>query len=575
MIMPFLKNQQSPSPVSCLAGLLLSGLLFSGSLGAQGQCGASIIQAGNNGQPARFSVLLEDGAATLNDFIRVSSPNGGAFEVEADGLRDERTGKTIPASRITLAQTAFTIAKGDTEELGLEIDTIEEAGLFAGQLFITHPADSCHLAVPIELEVVRAGQLTVLEPDQNLEVKFVSPSWLNGLIPRKIRHQGLVFRVENHGASTVTISRFTLSLKGQSTEQALTEKDVSWQGEEKAIGPESIQTIRLSLNKGAKLDADEYKGLLRIHFEGALKPITLPVTLYARVGVGGAILVLLLGIFVGRMMKDVNKAGDQLEAMGRFIPIRARVEKMDHEPTRNLLIAEMNELEAEINKVADSAGREAVEKKLDVLDRKVAQLQQMFRLFSDTEERMKKLNLDEDLYNEIVDKFLLLRTAILEGNDEESKKVLADIQSAIGKMGASRDVSRGSSRGIGAAVQAEMARLNEALEDKGGETKPAELTWREQAGKWALRILDLIAGVKVTARVRYGLFRPLVALAAFLVIVLLGFQEIYVNGGDTFGLEGVYDYLKLFLWGIVSDVFSRTLIGNSSVEGFMGTPVNK
>ncbi|MCO6487666.1 MAG: hypothetical protein J5I98_04570 [Phaeodactylibacter sp.] len=575
MTMPLFKTQKSSSPAYFLGSLIFSGLLFLGSASAQGQCDTSVLRVERNGQPVRFSVLLGDSAARLNDFIRVSSPAGGAFEAEAGGLRDERTGKTIPASHIRLAPTAFTVAKGDTEEVGLEVAPIGEAGLFAGQLFITHPADSCHLAVPIELEVVRAGQLTVLEPDRNLEVKVVSPSWLNGLIPRKIRHQGLVFRVENHGASAVTIDRFSLSLKGQSTEQALTEKDVSWQGEEKAIGPESIQTIRLSLNKDAKLDADEYKGFLRIHFEGALKPITLPVTLYARVGVGGAILVLLLGIFVGRMMKDVNKAGDQLEVMGRFIPIRARVEKMDHEPTRNLLIAEMNELEAEINKVADSAGREAVEKKLDVLDRKVAQLQQMFRLFSDTEDRMKKMDLDAGLYNEIVDKFLLLRTAILEGKDEESKKVLADIQSAIGKMGASRDVTRGSSGGIGAAVQAEMAKLNEALEDKGGETKPAVLSWGDRAGKWALRILDLIAGVKVTARVRYGLFRPLVALAAFLVIVLLGFQEIYVNGGDTFGLEGVYDYLKLFLWGIVSDVFSRTLIGNSSVESFMGKSADK
>ena len=57
--------------------------------------------------------------------------------------------------------------------------------------------------------------------------------------------------------------------------------------------------------------------------------------------------------------------------------------------------------------------------------------------------------------------------------------------------------------------------------------------------------------------------------ATFIVLLLLGFNEIYINGGETFGAEGIMDYLKLFLWGVVSDVFSRSLTSDDLVGGFM------
>ncbi|GJM35627.1 MAG: hypothetical protein DHS20C18_46280 [Saprospiraceae bacterium] len=550
---------------------MLTGLFLLANLPVRGQCDPSVLQVVDNERPVRFSVLIEEGKASLNDFIRVRSATGGEFEVKADALRDERTGKTIAANRITLTPTKFSIAKGDSEELGLEIAELEQTGLFTGQLFITNQADSCNIIIPLEVEVVADGQLSVLESDRNLEVRFVSPSWLNGLIPHKIRHQGLHFRIENTGDSPVEIEDFTLSLKGNSTKQVLSEKDFNWGDEKKVVAPQKIQTIRLPLANQMKIDADEYDGLLRLYFNGALKPMTLTVTLYTRIGVAGAILALLLGIAVGRMMKDVNKAQDQLEVMDRFIPLRARAEKLTDQPTKELLKTEMDEIEAKINKVTDAAGREALEERLNGLERKIIQLEHFFLLLSNTLERMKEEGIDRDRYNkEIHPKFVLLRTAILEGKEEESKKVLAELKNAITELyNESRDVL---DKGSTSEVEAEMKKVMDSFTVVDAKTSTAPLSTGEKVEKWALRILNFIAGVKVTARVRYGLFRPLVSLATFLVIVLLGFQEIYVNGGDTFGVDGIYDYLKLFLWGVVSDVFSRTLIGNSSVDTFMAKP---
>ncbi len=572
LIMSLLQMEKQPkkNSIALLAGWSFIGLLLLVSVEAQGQCDASILKTADN-SPTRFSVLIEDGAASLNDFIRLTSTTGGTFVAKVGALRDESTGKTIPADRISLLQTSFSIAPGDTEALGIEISGIDHAGLFTGQLFISHQEDSCHLIIPLELAVAKAGQVSVLEPDRNLEVKFVSPSWLNGLIPRKIRQQGLNFRVENTGDLPVEIEGFTLSLKGNETQQVLSEKDFTWAEEENTIAPQKIQTIELPLASEVKLEADQYNGFLRLYFKGALKPMTLPVTLYTRIGVTGAILALLLGIMVGRMMKDVNNAQDQMEVMERFIPLRARVEQISDQSTKAVIKAEMDEIEAKINKVKDAASREEVEQILNAQERKIGQLEQFFALLASTMARVKQEEIDPATFNkEVLPKFGILRTAILEGKEEESKKALEDLKVAIDELySGSRDVFN--NRG-GVEIDPEMTKILETLEGKGREITTAPLTTGQKIEKWALRILNFIAGVKVTARVRFGLFRPLVSLATFLVIVLLGFQEIYVNGGDTFGVEGIYDYLKLFLWGVVSDVFSRTLIGNASVDSFMAKP---
>jgi hypothetical protein len=43
------------------------------------------------------------------------------------------------------------------------------------------------------------------------------------------------------------------------------------------------------------------------------------------------------------------------------------------------------------------------------------------------------------------------------------------------------------------------------------------------------------------------------------LLVLWGFQSLYLSNGTTFGAGGLYDYLGLFLWGLSADVAQRTL----------------
>ncbi len=61
------------------------------------------------------------------------------------------------------------------------------------------------------------------------------------------------------------------------------------------------------------------------------------------------------------------------------------------------------------------------------------------------------------------------------------------------------------------------------------------------------------------AELRYWLIRPVLAIILWILLGLLGLEILYVNGGATFGVASLYDYLGLFLWGISSDVSMRVL----------------
>ena len=167
----------------------------------------------------------------------------------------------------------------------------------------------------------------------------------------------------------------------------------------------------------------------------------------------------------------------------------------------------------------------------------------------------------------VLQEFNSVRDEILAGASMEAiDGSFEKLQVAVKEATAS---SSGGSRSIlgddnDRSLTSEMQKTRKGLEEFSVSTQSVELSGWEKFQNQVLRFLNFVSGIKVSARVRYGLFRPIIGLTTFIVLVLLGFQEIYIDGGATFGAEGVYDYLKLFLWGIISDVFSRSLAGSDA-----------
>ncbi|MBK8988207.1 MAG: hypothetical protein IPM39_19430 [Chloroflexi bacterium] len=84
-----------------------------------------------------------------------------------------------------------------------------------------------------------------------------------------------------------------------------------------------------------------------------------------------------------------------------------------------------------------------------------------------------------------------------------------------------------------------------------------ETRWRRFVARIKLRLLGLVTNFRPELGLRLG--RPLVWIITVTLLVLTGFQTLYVAQGITFGANPMTDYLVLFLWGVTSDVSGATV----------------
>lgn len=438
---------------------------------------------------------------------------------------------------------------------------------------------ACILFCPqIYAEDSTASGLVVIKADGAQELRAVSGSFLNRLVPKSIRQDTINVRVQNEGSTVATVNGFGLALKGKSTQRAITGDHANWiDGEASAgnvtVAPGAIHTLSYKLDLPRSLGADQFDGLLRVYLKDTDQSLDVPVTLFTRIGVFGAVLALVLGTLVGRVMKDMDQAEDQMILMGAYVPLRRRIDTLTNQGAKHALLREMQAVEAEINKVTDEQGRKLVAADIESITQKVVQLEEMDSLFEQTNRRAD--DFDSEQWERIKNKFDDLYALTVHGDSDQIRKGMEELKEEMKPAGRTRggifaDEEKSPETEMDAELLQKFDQALETIYMPSPAMPAAELTLWDKFEKWLLGIVSFFAGIKVTAKIRYALFRPLLALITFAVLILLGFQEIYVNGGDTFGVNGLYDYLKLFLWGVLSDVFSRTLAGNPAVSKFTG-----
>lgn len=505
-------------------------------------------------------------------YLLITSNSPASLDVGAV-LKDEAQGLLLPSASLILPASPIVVEAGKPKEVPVTVSNVEQAGHYKGQLQFSRK-DGQSWSLPMEVHLREPWEADIYEEDKAPVINTASASLLNGMLPRRIRQPGINLRIDNKGSENLAISNISLALKGEKTNAPFTSRIVSLDSATLGleIPPEGLETLWFTFRKELnQLPADSYKGEMRIYFKGFEAPLSANVTVNKRIGALGAILLLFLGIVLGRWIKDLNKAKGQLELMERFVPLRAKVDQLTDTIAQKQLLDEVEALEQEINTVFSDEAKAEVEAKFPPIEKKVAQIRELEALVARLEERIEELELDEDqietIHQMAASKVRLVRDTVLAGQEEEAKAALEGLAKFL------EDPTEGRSRSVTGDVlsllnkfmEPILKKISEPAVAEGGEEKqqPGQL---QRAVFW---LLNFLSGVKVSARLRYGLMRPVITLATFVVILLLGFNEIYINGGDTFGSEGIMDYLKLFLWGIISDVFSRSLTDIEAVKSFM------
>lgn len=513
-------------------------------------------------------------------YIRLKSNKDTTYSLSVTSLTDEETTASIPAANVQLSTTEIRLEAGKTSEIKIEVTGVRSAGYYVGMLQIVQKgeATSCFRELPFIVDIKVPGQISILDTDQSLIIKTVEKSWMMGLLPRNIRQEGLFVRVENHGPASVSFDGFSLSLKGLNTQHPVGKVDVVWENPDEVIPPGGIATMRFIFTDSARnvLQPDEYSGSLRLHAKNFPSTLSVGVTMFSRTGVLGALFALLLGIFVGRMLKSVNNNQEQIELMKKFVPLRDSIREVMEESTRNTLLAEADLIEKQINKVKGADQAPEVEAMIEPLTWKVTQIKTLDKTYTELATRFKDKKVSSAKQAPVLEELNKTTNAILAGDQaaaaEGYKGIRSTAETAL--AGQKSRGGLGDATAIDPALEQEMRGLDSLL--KQGDIKMSlpsgsvEKTFLQKFEDWFFRVFSMIGGMGASARVRYGLFRPLVGLITFLVVLMIGFQEIYLNGGDTFGAAGLYDHLKLFVWGVVSDIFSRTLSDENTVASLKG-----
>ena len=517
--------------------------------------------------------LLGEGQS-FTGYLLISSSSEMRLQAKLKPLKDAAQATFLHSDFLAVSPNPLNIEPGRNAELSFTVEDGGAPGAYAGELELLEEKSGNKWIIPVEVNLRQHANAKIYPDDESPQVNTAGSSFLNFLLPKSIRQDGLNIRIDNDGDGELTVSNISLALKGQNTNTALTEAflrpDTSLDGLE--IGPKGLEALSLHFDKKAfkGLPADTYKGEFRIYFKDAAEPLSTNVVVNKRMGAFGAILLLILGIIVGRWIKGLDKAKNQMELMERFVPLRVKVDKLTDLLARKHLWDELALLESQIDKVQSDESRATAEEGFPPLEKKVDQIRELEALQERLSEQFKEEKASAEIKSQASQQLRAARDAILDGNEQEAQEAIQKMDELINAL--SKDKSKGILDELivpaAQAVKRQMTKLLQSVEaEKGEKGKGEQPAWRES---FFFRAMQWISGVSMSARFRYGFIRPLVTLATFIVLLLLGFDEIYVNGGETFGAAGIMDYLKLFLWGVVSDVFSRSLTSDDLVGGFIG-----
>lgn len=475
----------------------------------------------------------------VEGLIELYSNTGGAFTITLGSLKDAYSKRVVGTSGIQFkldgnppfsGGTAFTIGREKRAELLVVLPKGIPPGLYQTTLEIQNQ-HNCRWPVHLEFDLRDANQqCKIAQDDKSITLYTTNGNgWFSSLLPNRIRQQNIVFRIENNSFYPARIDSIVIALKGKSSMNVL--RTSHFQAYfDKTVPPKSLRIINLAVKKDSRITPDEYKGQLMVYSNTGAESLSVEVTLFRRSKVCWALLVLFLGIIVGWLFSKLKSQSAQLSATGKLLKLQRRISLFTDLIIQKKLAGEVIQLELLINSADQAEDITSANARLDLLESKVFKLLEWESITVDHRE-------DENASS--------WRDAILEGNEEKIKIARAAFEEAHFARSA----------------------INKGVPNPKKNISDLDADPKKAPGRWK-RFLIALDGYKVI----YLYLRPIATIITLLVFAFLGLQEIYIDGRNDFGSDVFYDYLKLFLWGAVSNIVPNTLIGAKPVDSFLGKP---
>lgn len=503
-----------------------------------------IIQGRLDGQTSSFSGSL-----------RLTASGGDVAELRllaSDLQHSDQPERQIDRSQITIsAGTGLSV--GQPRDLVVTVNNVTYPGLYTGdlQFFLPGQGETAVLTIPLELHLTARPDVVPVTPQLAIQVVGCH-YWLDcrlatWFLPRSVTQDEWQVWLDNRTVQPVAVTTGVAVLTGRQTGSTAHAGDVTMSLPH-TLSAGQVEPLLLRLNR-QQLAPDSYEGTLRLTVADLAEPLSIPLRLDVRQGPLWALLVLVLGIFLGRLARDMETpaAQTQVKLMPAYNRLRAKATALQDNEARTDALNQLTAFRQRLE-----SGQETEEVLAALLDAIEARLQ----FFAGLEQLA--ADLPDALQERLAPKFAAARQAVIEGRQADADRVYTEIKQDLDKA------ADDGTMGVGAELVAFRAKMTEFNE---GAARLWTAVQTKASSRWYW-LLAFISGIRLTARTRYWVVRPILWLLLLVLLALLGMQALYVNAGTTFGAAGVYDYLALLLWGLTADVASR---GLSSLPAKLGS----
>lgn len=570
---------------------------------------------------------------TITRSIRVTSTQGGNIELLAYDLKmKDNPNRMISRSDISIEPVSLSPNK--PQNINITFANIPLDGTYEGniQLFIGN-GQPTNLAVTVVAERFEPERIMAISTSDSLQVNVVGGWGFNWLLPPGTRAKKFSVTLENKSDIPTQVKSYSFFARGG---KVGTELDNGYFTMEEALPLEipanGRSTVHFKINKTNMIPGvgflkrqmtiapDGYSGNLQFQFaDGSeAKPIYIDLKMNARSGLGLVIIALLLGIILGKIIKDMSskKAEAQIALMGTLVALKPKIEEIakendgddfgllgEYKRLENSLndvtgddqsqfqssieaftnkIKKFNQLMVKIGGIKGNSAYQADEKAAHVNtlkslggnmaqgitpdDQMEEQVNMLFDLWKHTrrlhtiesEADADDLQFKEDIGG-VMSKIKLVENDILSGKPAaEVQKSIEGIEEEIKVTVLHEEpTSKGVTRN---AEDNEPTTNNENVDIPQLPTTQREPTGIMKGIQWVWKTLwfVLIDAKEPDARTRYWFFRPLLTFIILAWAVLAGINDAYL-GNSTFGAEGFNDYLDLILYGIGSKITASTI----------------
>jgi hypothetical protein len=300
-----------------------------------------------------------------------------------------------------------------------------------------------------------------------------------------------------------------------------------------------------------KIPPGQYGGAIYLTIQGQTNRLVLPVTLNVRSGPMIPLVILVIGIILGRLFKYMQEqGGPQSEAREKVYRLERDIK--DAHPDDQRLLAEMLKKARKLvyDRQIESANTQitVVQSRLDVLNQ-VRTIENSWQ-----EQKAKGVEIPDEFFGHIDQ----VRLFIQQEADAKAKETLSQIIEIVGAT--PRGSNTPDSAVVGnmvSALRSGASNLDQNARSLATEPPPSSKCAGLQ------RIVIGLSGLSDLVRVEatYWFLRPFLYIMLLVLLTLTGMNSLYIEKGENFGEKPLSDYLALLLWGLSADVASRSLSG--------------